>query len=197
MSPEMIAAAATFCDQDVERLRIAVYMDGAGDLEAALEAHGRAIFSIAFRIVGDRAAAEEIAQDVFLQLWRASKRFASPEHVGYWLRKVAVHRSTDALRRRMAQPACCTEAWCEQDEQPEGERVGMPATLSARLGSMLGSLPDGMRAALVLRYGEDEMRPEEIAAALGQPVATVKSNLARGLALLRRKAGVSLKEWVR
>ena len=54
-----------------------------------------------------------------------------------------------------------------------------------------------MGTAVVLRYGEDELSPEEIAALLRQPAATVKSNLARGLALLRRKAPVVLKEFVR
>jgi RNA polymerase sigma-70 factor (ECF subfamily) len=53
-----------------------------------------------------------------------------------------------------------------------------------------------MRVAVVLRY-QEEMSPNEIAALLGQPVATVKSNLQRGLQLLRRKAAVTMKEYVR
>ena len=50
---------------------------------------------------------------------------------------------------------------------------------------------------MVLRYGEDEMEPEEIALLLGQPVATVRSNLQRALHLLRQKAETTLKEFVR
>jgi RNA polymerase sigma-70 factor (ECF subfamily) len=53
-----------------------------------------------------------------------------------------------------------------------------------------------MRVVVVLRY-QEEMRAEEIAALLGQPVATVKSNLQRGLQMLRRKAAVTMKEYVR
>jgi RNA polymerase sigma-70 factor (ECF subfamily) len=53
-----------------------------------------------------------------------------------------------------------------------------------------------MRIAVVLRYQED-MTPEEISRLLGQPVATVKSNLQRGLKLLRRKAEITMKEYVR
>jgi RNA polymerase sigma-70 factor (ECF subfamily) len=50
--------------------------------------------------------------------------------------------------------------------------------------------------AVVLRY-QEEMQPAEIATLLGQPVATVKSNLQRGLQMLRRKAAVTMKEYVR
>jgi RNA polymerase sigma-70 factor (ECF subfamily) len=53
-----------------------------------------------------------------------------------------------------------------------------------------------MRIAVVLRY-QEEMLPDEIAKLLGQPVATVKSNLQRGLKLLRRKAEITMKEYVR
>ena len=60
--------------------------------------------------------------------------------------------------------------------------------MSERLEEMVMALPASYRAAVVLRYGE-EMSPEEVAAALGRPVATVKSDLRRGLEMLRRKAG--------
>ena len=58
------------------------------------------------------------------------------------------------------------------------------------------SLPVQQRTVLVLRYGED-LTPEEIARTTGEPVATVKSHLQRGLQLLRRKGSVMLKEYVR
>jgi RNA polymerase sigma-70 factor, ECF subfamily len=57
-------------------------------------------------------------------------------------------------------------------------------------------LPEAQRAALILRYQED-MMPEEIAAMQDAPVATVKSNLQRGLKLLRAKATSQLKEFIR
>ena len=71
---------------------------------------------------------------------------------------------------------------------------------SGRMGvameRMLLSLPVAQRTVLVLRYGED-LTPEEIARTTGDPVATVKSHLQRGLQLLRRKGSVVLKEYVR
>jgi RNA polymerase sigma-70 factor (ECF subfamily) len=81
------------------------------------------------------------------------------------------------------------------------EHHGAPAEertspLGARLEQLLATLPEPQRAALVLRYQED-MTPEEIAATLDAPVATVKSHLQRGLKLLRAKAAIHLKEFVR
>jgi RNA polymerase sigma-70 factor, ECF subfamily len=61
---------------------------------------------------------------------------------------------------------------------------------------LLATLPEGQRAALVLRYQED-LTPEEIAVTLKSPLATVKSQLQRGLKLLRLRASQSLKEYVR
>jgi RNA polymerase sigma-70 factor (ECF subfamily) len=68
--------------------------------------------------------------------------------------------------------------------------------LGARLEQLLATLPEPQRAALVLRYQED-LTPEEIAATLEAPLATVKSHLQRGLKLLRAKAATHLKEYVR
>jgi RNA polymerase sigma-70 factor (ECF subfamily) len=70
------------------------------------------------------------------------------------------------------------------------------SSLCARIEELLASLPEAQRAALVLRY-QEELTPEEIAAMLKSPLATVKSQLQRGLKLLRVRAGQSLKEYVR
>ena len=65
-----------------------------------------------------------------------------------------------------------------------------------RLEQLLNTLPEPQRAALILRYQEG-LTPEEIAATLDAPLATVKSHLQRGLKLLRAKATDRLKEFVR
>jgi RNA polymerase sigma-70 factor (ECF subfamily) len=68
--------------------------------------------------------------------------------------------------------------------------------LGSRLEALLTTLPEAQRAAILLRY-QEELTPEEIAAALDSPLATVKSHLQRGLKLLRAKAESHLKEFVR
>lgn len=159
-----------------------------------IEQHQRMVYSIALRITGDFATAEEVAQDVFLQLHRNSDRLTSEDHIRYWLRRVAVHRATDAIRRRALRPESGADEW--MDDGPVDHAPGINISIQARLDELLKALPEQLRVPVVLRYQED-MLPDEIAGLLKQPVATVKSHLQRALKLLRRKAAVTMKEYVR
>ncbi len=166
------------------------------DFEKLVDEHQSMVFSLALRMTGDRGLAEEIAQDVFLQMDRNLGKLKGPEHALFWLRRVAISRSADALRRKRVRG---TDLWVEIEEAhgatgPQMVEVATP--LGARLEQLLLTLPEAQRAALVLRYGED-MLPEEIASALDAPVATIKSHLQRGLKLLRAKATSNLKEYIR
>jgi len=153
------------------------------------------VFSIALRVTGEYGVAEEVAQDAFLELHRSGDRLESEDHVRFWLRRVTVHRATDALRSRQRRPEAAAEEWIEE-EHPFDGAAALGPEMEARLEELLRALPEAMRVAVVLRY-QEEMLPDEIAALLSQPVATVKSNLQRGLQLLRRKAAVTMKEYVR
>lgn len=173
------------------------------DFRSLVEEHQSMVFSIALRIVGERGAAEEVAQDAFLELHAALERMESDDHVRFWLRRVTVNRATDCLRRRAVRPEFKAEEWQDEWQTELQDRFGAQAgaerraaRVEVRLEEMVASLPDALRGAVVLRYQED-LDPAEIAHVLGQPVATVKSNLQRGLGLLRRKAGVMLKEFIR
>jgi RNA polymerase sigma-70 factor (ECF subfamily) len=160
-----------------------------------VETHQRMVFSLALRVTGEYGTAEEVAQDAFLELFRSGDRLESEDHVRFWLRRVTVHRATDALRRRSRRPEAAAEEWMEE-QHVETNPDAVSAAVVARLEELLRGLPEAMRVAVVLRY-QEEMLPDEIASLLGQPVATVKSNLQRGLQLLRRKAAVTMKEYVR
>jgi RNA polymerase sigma-70 factor, ECF subfamily len=151
--------------------------------------HQSMVFSIARRIVQDPSVAEEVAQDVFFELYGHLPSLASEEHVVHWLRRVTVHRSIDQARRRLRRPqdhaavsfadpgvAEPVAAWEEADPW-----------LAERLRQMIASLPIVPRTVIVLRYQEG-LGPEEIAALLQMPVSTVKSHLQRALKVLRAKA---------
>ena len=162
---------------------------------AIIEAHQSMVFSIALRLTGDPGGAEEVAQDVFLELHHSHERLEGDDHLRFWLRRVSVHRATDWLRRKTRQPEARAEEWIEEEHSGAvHEQTG--AGMQARLEDLLRTLPEAMRVAVVMRY-QEEMSPDEIAALLSQPVATVKSNLRRGLELLRRKAEITMKEYVR
>ena len=156
--------------------------------------HSPMVYSVALRLLGDPGLAEEVAQDVFLELYRWLPRLESDDHVRFWLRRTATHRATDAFRKRSVRPEGWSEGWDEMfDRAPASRRESPMGTAMER---MLLTLPLAQRTVLVLRYGED-LSPEEIARTTGQPLPTVKSNLQRGLQLLRRKGSVVLKEFVR
>lgn len=169
----------------------------ATEFREAVETHGRTVYSIALRITRDTGVAEEVAQDVFLELHRSADKLESADHLRFWLRRVAVHRATDALRRRSRRPESGAELWADELHSPgRTGGVGLEDGVAHRLETAVGSLPEAMRVAVVLRYSE-EMTPDEISRMLGQPLATVKSNLQRGLKMLRQKAAITLKEYVR
>ena len=163
------------------------------DFEQLVDEHQSMVFSLALRMTGDRGLAEEIAQDVFLALDRNLGMMECPLHALAWLRRVTMSRSTDALRRRRVRGV---HMMVEMNENhcAQGEEASSP--LAVRVERLLATLPEAQRAALVMRYQED-LTPEEIAATLGAPVATVKSHLQRGLKLLRAKASTHLQEYIR
>ncbi len=170
------------------------------ELEQLVEEHQSMVFSLAWRMTGDRGLAEELTQDVFLELDRNLGKMKSADHVRFWLRQVTVHRSADALRRKQTRAASLgTDLWVELEERHvlvEPLDMDEDSPLGRRVEELMADLPESQRAALVLRYQED-LTPEEIAATLKAPLATVKSQLQRGLKLLRMRASQTLKEYVR
>jgi RNA polymerase sigma-70 factor, ECF subfamily len=163
------------------------------DFEQLVDEHQAMVFSLALRMTGDRGLAEEIAQDTFLALDRNLSKIESPLHASHWLRRVTMSRSTDALRRRRVRNM---DLWIEIDEQHGATAQEHSSPLGTRVEALLATLPESQRAAVILRY-QEELTPEEIAATLDAPLATVKSQLQRGLKLLRAKAATQLKEYVR
>lgn len=148
----------------------------------AVDAHKAMVYSIAWHFLHDRVAAEELAQEVFLQLHRHWAAIQSAEHLLFWLRKTATHRAIDASRKRKAKAEVALD---EAAEPTVFERVH-DTLLSAYLNRMVGTLPEKARSAILLRYQED-MELNEIAKVLEMNVSTVKTHLARGLSLLREK----------
>jgi len=93
-------------------------------------------------------------------------------------------------------PESAADEWEENVSAPKGPRLYRKGSIETAVERLMLSIPESLRGVLVLRYQED-LEPEEIAKVLGQTVPSVKSNLHRGLTLLRRKADVMLKEFAR
>ncbi len=140
------------------------------------------VYSLALRFLRNHATAEELAQDVFVQLHGQLRRVETPAHATAWLRRATAHRCIDEARKRRLRPRVGLESAAEP-----GVDHHLPDTfLNARLLRMVASLPDAARMIVLLRYQED-MEPAEIAQMLGVPLGTVKSRLHRSLAVLKAK----------
>src|SRR5579875_3608507 len=113
----------------------------AAQFRGVVERHQRMVFSLALRVTGEYGTAEEVAQDVFLELFRSADNLSSEDHVRFWLRKVTVHRATDALRRQAHRPETRGEEWMDEAAPPEADgAAGVGTVLEARLEELLGSL---------------------------------------------------------
>ena len=157
----------------------------------AVEANKAMVYSIAWHFLRDHAVAEELAQDVFLELHRNWSSMQSAQHIVFWLRKVTSRRAIDIVRRRKTRAETSLE---EMAEPTTLERVH-DSMLSSYLERMVASLPEKQRVVIILRYQEG-MEPEEIAEMLEINVSTVKSQIARALELLRAKTARRLnQEW--
>ncbi len=149
---------------------------------ALVRQHQSMVFSLALHTLRSRPAAEDLAQEVFLELYRGLARLQSPAHVLSWLRRVTLHRCIDEIRRRRVRPEHGTDTLPEQGTSPRPREL----FLEGRLQELVASLPARARMVVVLRY-QEELEPSEIAEALRMPINTVKSHLRRSLAALRAR----------
>ena len=159
------------------------------DFAELLRANQSMVFSIAYHCLRDRAVAEELAQEVFLELYRRLGELESEAHVTYWLRKVTTNRCIDYVRKRKLRVAVPLENAPEPSSTDEHEDVLM----SRKLRVLIAGLPEKARMIIILRY-QEELMPEEIAKVMDMPLGTVKSHLHRSLALLRDKIDRSMGE---
>jgi RNA polymerase sigma-70 factor, ECF subfamily len=152
---------------------------------SAYRANAAKAFAAAYRVLGDRAAAEDVVQDVFLSLWRNPEKF-EPGRGGLpgYVAMMARSRAVDRMRSRQAGEAA-VERLGRRDEDRGGED-GSPleAVIRREEGSRalgaLARLPHRQRDALLLAYGRG-LSAGEIAETSGVPLGTVKSRLRLGL----------------
>lgn len=156
-----------------------------GDMAAFHEmvtGHRAMVFSIASHFVRDRAVAEELAQDVFLTLYRSLGSLESAAHLTFWLRRVTSHRCIDWQRQATHRLEVTVARLPEQPVPP----TSRDPLRGERLRRLVSELPAPARMVVILRYQED-IEPQEIADIMNMPVNTVKSHLRRALAALRER----------
>jgi RNA polymerase sigma-70 factor (ECF subfamily) len=159
----------------------------AGEQQAMSELYDRyssVVYGIALRVLQDAAAAEDILQDIFLQLWRKPDAFDSSRgSLGAWLAVIARHRAIDRLRQR--RPETDIEEVViagGTDLRDETER----SLVIEKVRAVLGEMNQDQRKALEMAYFQG-LTHTEIAEKTGEPLGTIKTRIRSGLQMLRAR----------
>lgn len=172
---------------DVDGWLVGKALEGDADaFEALVRRHHTRIYRIALRIVGNPQDAQDVTQDVLIQLWGSLAGFLGGSTFTTWLYRIVVNRSLN--HRRRSHP---TVPLLGDDRPAAGPAEEVIARQRAdATARAIGNLPAEQRAVIVLHQLED-FSYAEVAAILGVPESTVRGRLARG----RRTLVEQLREW--
>jgi RNA polymerase sigma-70 factor (ECF subfamily) len=158
----------------------------AGDEGALATLHDRyaqIVYSVALRVLGETSQAEDILQEIFLQLWRNPQSFDSNRgSLGAWLAVIARHRAIDHLRRRRPETDIDDVVVCVDSNLEQLADRNMAA---AKIRSAVEKLPPDQRKPLEMAFFQG-LTHTEIAAKTGEPLGTIKTRIRAALLALRR-----------
>jgi RNA polymerase sigma-70 factor (ECF subfamily) len=182
-------------DEDAKDVR-SMELVSAGDtvaFEELVERHQRLVAGTVARMLGSNSDVEDIAQQVFVRVWKSAKRYVPRAKFTTWLLKITRNLVFNELRRRSRHPQLPLQVESGDDERPiRDERATAPDVsllereLQRAIEAAIAQLPETQRMAVVLRR-YDELSYEEIADVLDQSVPAVKSLLFRARTELRTR----------
>lgn len=141
------------------------------------------VYAVALRVLGDTGAAEDVLQEVFMQLWRNPAAFDSSRgNLGAWLGVITRNRAIDGLRKRRPETDIADVIVSVEPDMASGAER---ARAMVKVRSALGHMPGAQRSALEMAYFEG-LTHTEIAAKTGEPLGTIKTRIRTGLQALRR-----------
>lgn len=153
-----------------------------------LPAFRRKVFGLAYSLLRNRDAAEDVTQDVFIKIWRALPRFDGRASLSTWIYAIARNASLSALRARRPQSSLedpdASDAMDMIDPAPAADMMAERAALLR----LVDQLPTRQRQVIMLFYMEEQSH-EEVASMLAIPVGTVKTLLHRARARLSAAVG--------
>jgi len=168
---------------------------GAGEVrafEVVFDRHAGPAYSLAYRMCGSRALAEDIVQEAFLSLWRSGTGYdRSRGSVRSWVLSAVHNRAVDALRRKGAKSGrdVSDEGIAERLRAPDSTDVQVEERDQARrVRGALGTLPDDQRQVIELAYFGG-LSHTQIAEVLDLPPGTVKGRMRLGLSKMRSALG--------
>lgn len=183
--------ARTAEDAEDIRLMALVSAGDTGAFEQLVERHQRLVVGTVTRMLGNNSDAEDIAQQVFVRVWKSANRYVPRAKFTTWLLKITRNLVFNELRRRSRHAQVPLQSESEEEERPiRDERAVAPDAslleqeLQQAVDAAIANLPETQRLAVILRRYE-ELSYEEIAETLDQSVSAVKSLLFRARTELR------------
>lgn len=164
-----------------------LFANGDGQAAAALaHRHTSRVLALAIRMLGDRAEADDVAQEAMLRLWKIAPDWRQGEaKVSTWLYRVAANLCTDRLRKRRGHPL--DEVPEPEDDTPSVEAAMIGRDRAVAVHAAIAALPERQRLAMSLRFLHELPNPE-VAEVMDVSVEAVESLLARG----KRALGAAL-----
>ena len=172
-----------------------------------VEKYKQPVMNLVYRTLRDEAEAEDLAQNVFLQVYKSAKRYESRAKFSTWLFTIARNLCLNEIRRRSRHPAdSLEESHAEHEDQPRQQyedkgSVAPPekllhGELAQKIEEALAGLPENQRTAILL-CRQEELSYEEIAKILACSLSATKSLIHRGRETLKEKLKPYLKtgEW--
>jgi RNA polymerase sigma-70 factor, ECF subfamily len=159
------------------------------DFSILVDRYGDRAYTLASRILGDPASAEEAVQDAFLKAYRGIASFRGDAAFGTWFYRIVYNCCLTRTRRIAPDRISLEEAEMEEpvSEGPAADELMEARENSELVDQILGKLPRQWRSVVTLYY-MDELRYEEIAEILGVPLGTVKTHLFRARTRMKKLA---------
>lgn len=195
------AAAVDAAAQDLAWMARVKQGDAAA-FEELIEAHQHRVIGTVAKMLGDETDAEDIAQQVFVRIWRSAPRYQPTAKFTTWLFKITRNLVFNELRRRKRHPAYSLDRSAEEDEPPlqladqsskEPDTVLLDEEMQTAIQRAIDGLPEVQRMAIILRR-YDDISYEEIGEILALSVPAVKSVIFRARTELREKLRRYLEE---
>src|SRR6185295_6353526 len=159
--------SADFADPDIE-LMLRFQKGEERCFEELVGKHTRGVLNLVFRYLGDASRAEDVAQDIFVKVYRARMKYEPKAKFSTWLYRIAVNHCLNEIRARKSQPSLSVPI-NDLLEEPEGENPGTRLSkteLRDAVKKAVDSLPENQRMAVILARYED-MSYDEIAETMG------------------------------
>jgi RNA polymerase sigma-70 factor (ECF subfamily) len=163
-----------------------------------VESHKKPIYSLAYRMTGNHADAEDVSQEVFVRIFRSIATFDHGAKFSSWVYRITANAAIDHLRRRRLAPSAFKEVRIDDPAQAAARaevvsgrnpaREAESRLLGAKIENALRSVSERERAAFILRHYHD-LDLKEIAETMGISMGAVKSYLFRAVRKLRKELG--------